>query len=321
MRCATVDSAAPIDHMNEISADTLKYAYLGGSGLVAGLLAWNGWRQGVARQGMTLLAVASAYAAGFFGRKTAMPAFEFLGYPELITEIIGGIAAGILTYIAVNALSRMLFKKRKELPEAGSRMRSGIFGAILGFVFGVFLFAVSYFAVRMMGTIASSKMHLVKAAEEEAKRHPKTGQGVFAQEEPNALISGLAKLNGALNEGQTGEFFHKVDRVPPNVYATLFKLGIMVASEEAVERFLSYPGVATLSQHPKLTTLTHDPTVASLLSTKSYLKLLKNDKVVALANDVEFAKEIKAMDFEKALDHAIKGGALPPDAGLATEKK
>lgn len=296
--------------MNELSADALKFAYLGGSGVVAGFLAWNGWRQGVGRQGMTLLAVAGAYAAGFFGRKTAMPAFEFLGYPELLTEIIGGAAAGLLTYIAIHALSRVLFKRTKDIVVKSSRMRSGLLGALLGLAFSVVLFVVSYYTIRMMGTLAASKVQA--SSDDAAAAKLKPVGGLLPQEEPNALVKGLAKLNEALNEGTTGEILHKVDRVPPNVYALLFKLGLMVSREESVDRFLSYPGVAALAHHPKIERLKNDAGVSELLVSKSYLKLLRNEKVVTLANDEEFAKEIKAMDFEKALDYAIKGGPLPP---------
>ncbi len=292
--------------MNELSADTLKFAYLGGSSVVAGFLTWNGWRQGLGRQGMTLLAIAAAYAAGFFGRKSAMPAFTFLGYPELITEIIGAAAAGLLTYLAIHGLSRVLFKKTKDVPERARRMRSGVFGALLGFLFAIFLFIVSYYAVRMMGTLASSKIEVAKTDIEAAKQNPKF---LPSGDEPNLFIKGLAKLNTALNEGQTGQILHNVDRVPPNVYALLFKLGIMVSREESVDRFLAYPGIASLASHPKIVALKNDPGVHELLLTKSYLKLLRNEKVVALANDTEFAALIKAMDFEKALDHAIKSGA------------
>ena len=305
--------------MSELSADTLKFAYLGGSGIVAGLLAWNGWRQGVGRQGMTLLAVAGAYAAGFFGRKTVMPAFSFLGYPEMLTEIIGGVAAGLLTYFAIHGLSNVLFKKTKDIAQRGSRIRSGTFGAILGFSFGLLLFVASYYAIRMMGTIASSQVQVAHAGQEALRQKPTPG--VLAPEEPSAIVKGLAKLNAALNEGQTGEILHKVDRVPPNVYAMLFKLGIMVSSEDAVERFLLYPGVASLAHHPKLTTLKNDPVVAELLEKKSYLRLLKNEKVVALANDREFAEQIKEMNFEKALDHAITGGKLPAENCRRTPRR
>ena len=287
--------------MNEFSADTLKIAYLSGSSVVAGLLTWNGWRQGLGRQGMTLLAVACAYTAGFFGRKTAMPAFTFLGYPELVTEIIGGVAAGLITYFAVHGLSRVLFKRTKDVVARGRRMRSGVFGALLGFAFAMVLFVVSYYAIRLIGTVAASQVKVAAEDSAGAKQH--------RSEEPSGIIKSLAKLNDALNEGQTGEIFHKVDRVPPNVYAMLFKLGIMVSREESVDRFLAYPGISKLAAHPKIISLKNDPGVSELLISKSYLRLLRNEKVVSLANDAEFAALIKAMDFDKAIDHAIKGGA------------
>ena len=167
----------------------------------------------------------------------------------------------MLTYIAVNAVSRMLFKKDKSTPEPKQSVRFGVMGALLGFVFAMFLFVVSYYAVRMMGTIAASKVQSVNAELEASKHQPKTAHAYAPQEDPPAFIKGLAKLNGALNEGQTGEFFHKVDRVPPNVYAMLFKLGIMVSSEESLDRFLGYPGVAALARHPKLAILKSDAAV------------------------------------------------------------
>ena len=305
--------------MNELSADTLKFAYLGGSSVVAGFLAWNGWRQGVARQGMTLLGVASAYAAGFFGRKTLMPAFGFLGYPELVTELISGVAAGILTYIAINALSRMAFKRNKDVPERGRRIRSGVMGAALGLAFATLLFIASYYAIRMMGTLAASQVRVATEDADAAKLQPLNHAPL--REDPGSVIRGLAKLNDALNEGSAGEILHKVDRIPPNVYATMFKLGLVVSREESLDRFLAYPGVAALAYHPKLQKLKSDPTVSELLVKNSYLRLLKNAKVVELANDAEFAAEIKRIDFEKALDEAIKGGALPmPEAPLKSPR-
>jgi uncharacterized membrane protein required for colicin V production len=294
--------------MNALDADTLKTAYLSGCGVVTALLVWSGWRQGAARQGMSLLAVAGAYAVGFFGRKMARPLFDFLGYPDFITEIIGGFAAGLLTYITVYGLSRVFFKPTRGIADRVSRIRSGTFGSVLGLVFAALILVLCFYAVRMMGTIASSKIHVIQAEQAAHKQNPSAP----IPEEPGALIKGLAMLNDALNEGQTGEILHSVDHIPPNVYAMLFKLGIMASSEEAMSRFLDYPGVSALANEPRLKALTKDPAIAELLISKSYLRLLRNEKVVALANDSDFAARLRAMDFDKAMDHAIKGDNPPP---------
>ena len=47
-------------------ADTLENIYYAGAALLVTYLTWNGWRQGVARQAMTIFAIASAYAVAWF---------------------------------------------------------------------------------------------------------------------------------------------------------------------------------------------------------------------------------------------------------------
>ena len=76
--------------------------------------------------------------------------------------------------------------------------------------------------------------------------------------------------------------------------------------QEAVDRFLAYPGIAQVANHPKLLELRADPEVSKLLANGSYFRLLRHEKIVALASDPEFAAQIKKTDFDKALDYALK---------------
>ena len=62
----------------EVSATGLKAAYYCMSVILIGLLGWNGWRQGAARQAMTLVSIASAYLAAWFGAWGGYP----LGLPH-----------------------------------------------------------------------------------------------------------------------------------------------------------------------------------------------------------------------------------------------
>jgi hypothetical protein len=125
------------------------------------------------------------------------------------------------------------------------------------------------------------------------------------------VVSGLAQLSNALDNGGSGDFFRKVDPVPTHVFATLTKLGMMVSRPEAVDRFLNYPGIADLTRHPKLLALRNDTDVNRLLASQSYFRLLRHEKVLALASDQEFANRIKGTDFNKALDHALKAPDNP----------
>lgn len=288
--------------MNE---DQLKNIYLGVIGVLTLLLMWSGWRQGVARQLMTLLAIVGAYFVGWYGGPTVAPLFDFLRYPQPATLIIGSIAAGLLTFIAIRILRVAFFKKTAQFGSKTARVVHGSLGAFVGLVFGGILFMVSADAIRILGTIAT--VH-VQAADQQKKALEATGPkpGTLPVEEPNALIRGLAKLSSAIDQGSTGEFLKKYDPVPKNVYATIAKLAIMASSQESLDRFLEYPGVAKLASNPKLLALRSDPSVSELLAKNSYFKLLRHEKVVELASDPEFAAEIKKVDFDEALNAALK---------------
>jgi hypothetical protein len=299
----------------ELSASTLKYLYYAGSAGFIGLLTWNGWRQGVARQAMTLLSIVCAYAAAWFGASSAAPLFKFLRYPPQVTILIGGCAVGCATFLALHGLRRIFLKRTAQQKNFTIRFSYGILGAFLGLVFGSLLFLLSSSTIRALGAVAKSRL-----ADLEKEHHPAPSRlklpPLLPEDEPGSFVKGMAKLGGALDEGRSGKFFQRYDAVPTaHVFATLTKLGIMVSRPEALDRFLAYPGVGKLANHPKLVAVRNDPEVGELLINGSYVKLLRHQKVIALANDEEFNSLVRKMEFEKALDHSLKPeepAARPP---------
>ena len=276
--------------------ESLENLYYAGAACVVAILTVHGWRQGVARQAITLVAIASAYAVGFFGAGLVMPWFEFLRYPAPLTRIIAGAAAGLLTLMAITTLGRVFFKRTAERGPGSGRFAYGFFGALLGLVFGGVVFLVTTELVRLVGAVAQSNAQLVDQA--------RANRGEAAAP-MNPVVGGLARLTTALNDGGSGTFFRKVDPVPAHVFATLTKLGVMVSRPEAVDRFLTYPGISDLTNHPKIVELASDPEVSKLLASQSYFRLLRNEKVVGLASDPGFAEQLKRTDFQQAIDHAL----------------
>lgn len=289
----------------DLSADILKAAYYGVSVLVIAGLGWNGWRQGVARQAMTLASVACAYAVAYYGASSAAPVFAFLKYPPQITKMIGGAAVGCATFLGLHGLRRLLFKRTSQQKNVTVRMSYGILGAILGVAFGSLLFLLTTGLVRAVSTVAKSRMEDIE------KEH--LAAPALLQEDAGPLVRSFAKLGTALDEGKSGAFLQRYDAVPAtHAFATLAKLGIMISRPEAVDRFLAYPGVGKLASHPKLVAVKNDAEVADLLLNHSFVRLLRHEKVLALANDKEFNALVKEMEFEKALDHALKD-TNPPE--------
>ena len=279
-----------------MDAESLENVYYAVAACVVAYLTFHGWRQGVARQAIMLLAIACAYAVGFFGSGLVMPWFEFLRYPAPLTRIIAGATAGLLTMIAITTLGRIFFKRTVDHAPGKGRFAFGFFGALLGLIFGGAIFLVTTELVRLVGAVAQSNAQLVDQARANRGEAPA---------EMSPMVGGLARLTTALNDGGSGTFFRKVDPVPAHVFATLTKLGIMVSRPEAVDRFLKYPGISDLTNHPKIVELATDPEVSKLLASQSYFRLLRNEKVVGLASDPGFAEQLKRTDFQQAIDHAL----------------
>lgn len=283
----------------DVSADFLKTAYYSVSALCVASLGWSGWKQGIARQLMTLAAIGCAYAAAYYGASSAAPVFAFLKYPPQVTTIIGGAAVALATFLGMHGLRRWLFRRTADQENIGRRMSYGILGAILGVAFGSLLFLITTGLVRAVGTVAQSRI--------EDNRHEKHVAAEEAAPDPGPLVWNFAKLTTALDEGESGKFLQRYDAVPAtHVFRTIAKLGIMASRSEAVDRFLSYPGVEKLAQHPKLVAVKNDPEVFKLLESRSFIKLLRHEKVLALATDAEFKALMEKMEFEKALDFALE---------------
>ena len=300
----------------DLSADSLKATYYCGSALVIGILGWNGWKQGAARQMMTFVSILCAYVAAWFGASSATPIFKFLRYPPQITTLIAGAAVGFATFLALHGLRRLFFKKTAQQKSITVRLSYGILGAFIGVTFGALLFFLTSGTIRALGKVAKSRLDDIE--QEAQPSNDRKTPPLTAEDDPGPLVRNIAKLGGALDEGESGKFFHRYDNDSlAHVLATLTKLGIMVSKPEAVDRFLSYPGVEKLATHPKLVAVKNDPEVSQLLESRSFLKLLRQEKVITLSNDQEFGALMKKMDFEKALDHALNGAAAKQPHDLA----
>ena len=191
------------------------------------------------------------------------------------------------------------------------RLSYGILGAVFGVAFGsLIVIGTTVFLARAIGVAAKAR---VDEHEREAREHD-----ALPPVDPGPLVRNFAKLGSALDEGLSGKFVRRYDNSSmTHAFATIAKLTIMASQQEAVDRFLSYPGVAKLAQHPKLVAVKNDPEVLKLLENRSFVKLLRHEKVLALASDADFKAVMEKMEFEKALDYALekpkpKASAEPP---------
>jgi MFS family permease len=112
--------------------------------LIIALKAWHGWRLGVVRQAIGLLALAAAVVAGIVGAPIAEPMLDsFPEVPDAARILVAGVLLGVTVYLVITLFSAVLFKKTEHQTIGVIRFGYGLGGVVLGAIAGALLAAVS----------------------------------------------------------------------------------------------------------------------------------------------------------------------------------
>ena len=284
--------------------DTSQLVFLVLAAVLVSLFAMRGWRLGLVRQALSIVAVAAAYAAAFFGGKFLIPILRPLGFPDQILVAIGGLILGTVVFVGLSIVAGILFKRTEHQSASIVRYGFGISGAVLGAAFGLFLVLVTVVGIRLVGSIAEHELS--------GKKH----HGVTV----SPMATRLAEMKRSISQGTTGALVEKVDPVPQGVYSLLGKVGEMSSSPDSFTRFAENPNVQALSTHPKILALQNDPEISKAAEEQDFLALLRNPKLVEAANDPEVMRLVGTLDLEKALDYALKPAPKPAPKPATTHR-
>jgi hypothetical protein len=245
----------------------------------------RGWRLGVVRQLVRVLALVAAYGSAFFAGPALLPILRpFLRAPDIVLSLAGGAILALLVYGLVNAIGAVLFKRTAHQPAGPIRFLYGLTGAAFGIGFGLFDVWLVVIAIRSLGAITGTETQAASPA----------GAGA------------LAHLKESIERGSLGQAVKTIDLVPTRTYETLGKLGSVASNPGRAERFLSCPGAKELTENPRIVALRNDPEIIDLIQQQRYLELLQNPKLSAALNDPALAAQVRSFDFERALDYALK---------------
>jgi uncharacterized membrane protein required for colicin V production len=263
---------------------------------------WRGWRSGVMRQLCNLFALVCAYAAAWFCGGLLVPMLRPLGYPDVVLSLAGGCLLAVAVYLAIYAVSVVVFKKTSQQDVGIIRLGYGAAGALVGVVSGLLFIWGLVVMVRLLGTIAESEIETRRLALEKPAAHFQTAKNPAPL---NATVRSLAQMKHSLEHGATGPVVDFVDPLPHKTYEIMGKIGRIVSSAESTDRFFHFPGAQSLAEHPKIVALRQDPTVLREINARNYVGLLKNRRLVDALNDPELAALIRRFEFEKALDYSL----------------
>ena len=306
----------------------------GAEGVTAGSPAWQlvflscavliilleilrGWRLGIFRQLIRVVAVIAAYAAAIFGGRLVAPVLRpVLTLPDFVLSAIAGTILALLAYFVVTGIGNVLFKRTGQQSTGIVRAFYGLSGAFVGILFGAFMVWLAVVSVRALGSVAEAQVKTQPGPAATARRPvplPRSDEtGIEPQlpaqrEAPNQpLLISLARLKNSVELGSVGEAVKSADVVPDRAYTTLAKVGELLGRPEAAERFLAFPGAKEVTDHPKIVALREDPGIHEKIVQGRFFELMQNPRIIEAANDPTVVERVKKFDLAGALDNALK---------------
>lgn len=281
--------------------------------LIVLLQVLRGWRLGLPRQLVRVVALVAAYSTAMYGGESILPLLRSLvKAPDFLLSTIGGAILAMIVYSVINTIGAMLFKRTAQQESSLVRLIFGASGAFVGLLFGVFFVWLLLAGIRSLGAIAEAEVN-ARAPSNIARFDERAARSGGAMRrtrvdvpDENSLTMSLAQLKKSIELGALGDVVKQTPVLPTAGYDNVAKIGEVFAKPQRAERFLSYPGVQQLMDNPKLLALRADPEIADMLSQGRLFDLLQDDRVIELANDREFTGQLKSFDFKGALDYAAR---------------
>jgi len=274
----------------------------------------RGWRLGLMRQIMRLIALGAACTVAFFGGTLVIPAVRpFLKMPDPVLSILCGAILAIAVYMLVSGAGTILFKRTSQQKSGLLYLIYGFAGAILGLFLGLFLLWVTVASVRTIGALAegqtdSQSRSATHSTQDATARALEVRRRFLSESEDRTqtLATSLARLKNSLELGLLGTALKNTDPISQQTYQMLQKAGSVLSNPERTQKFLTFPGARELAEHPKIVALRSDPEIADLIAQGRFLDLVQNPRVIEVANDAVLAEHIRKFDIQRALDYALE---------------
>ena len=256
---------------------------------------WGGWRRGVVRGMIHFFAFVFSGILGILaGQATAFVVEKALpGGGFLAGAMVGSFVTLIVLALAL-LLGAILFKRTAQQPAGLMRLLYGGGGAFFGLLTGLVLLWGGITIIRTFGVAAQIAI--------DSRR----------SESARPVAKAMVRLKESLELGPAGKIAESVDVLPPEIYDLVVRVGKLTSDQEALMRFLDYPGVEEIMQSPRMAALLNDPSVARAVEQKDFLFLIQSPALLKAVQDPAFQKQLAAFDLQKALDYAFPTAQASP---------
>src|SRR5438309_7481964 len=197
----------------------------------------HGWRLGLVRQLVRVIAIIVAYSCAFFGARATVPIMRsFFKLPDPILALLGGAILAAILFAAINLTGAFLFKKTAQQESRFIRLIWGSTGAFLGILLGLFTIWLAFAGIRMVGSVAEARLR-TRNAPASAAGQPNGPAQIQTESAvsplPNPLMAMLTDMKNSLESGRVGEAVRTIDPLPPALYRVLQKAGAVASNVQS----------------------------------------------------------------------------------------
>jgi hypothetical protein len=211
--------------------------------------------------------------------------------------LAGAFAGSVVTLVVLGLalfLGAVLFKRTGQQPSGMLRLFYGLGGSLFGLLTGLVILWGGITIIRTSGAVAEATM------------------GVRSLSEIPAPVREIVRLKDSLELGPAGRTVVAVDVAPPEIYEVIGRVGKLASDQAAMARFLDYPGVQEILQHPRMAALLQDPAVIRDARERNFLGLMGSRALLDAVNDPSLQKKLGGLDLRKALDYAFPNTQASP---------
>src|SRR5438128_5305846 len=124
----------------------------------------HGWRLGLVRQLVRVIAIVVAYSCAFFAARATVPLMHsFFKLPDPILAVLGGAILAAILFAAINLTGAFLFRKTAQQESRFVLLIWGSTGAFLGILLGLFTIWLGFAGVRMVGSVSEARLRTQNA--------------------------------------------------------------------------------------------------------------------------------------------------------------
>src|SRR2546430_10579177 len=167
----------------------------------------HGWRLGLVRQLVRLIAIIVAYSCAFFGARSTVPIMRsFFKLPDPILAVLGGAILAAILFAGINLTGAFLFQQTAQQASRFVRLIWGGTGAFLGILLGLFTIWLAFAGIRMLGSVAEARLRTQNLpASTKAQANGSVQIQTESAVSPNPLMAMLADMKHSLESGRVGE--------------------------------------------------------------------------------------------------------------------